>query len=187
MAIGAVRPRTVIFFRCSSSRGSPAVYLGPRPASIYVRFQSRQLIKRLHFLARRSTDCERRRRVPIGPTMGNDNVFRKPIEAGLIPGVVGLAAHDRGVFYEGAFGRRTVDKPENDAQLCIPHCLDDQGCHQHTAAMQRVEEGRIGLPQLNRRAMGGQYLSGRLHGLHCARRPGGRMSVRLVQKRIRPN
>ena len=44
--------------------------------------------------------------------MGIDNVFRKPIEAGLIPGVVALAANDRGVFYEGAFGRRTVDKPE---------------------------------------------------------------------------
>ena len=41
-----------------------------------------------------------------------DNVFRKPIETGLIPGVVALAADDRGVFYEGAFGRRTVDKPE---------------------------------------------------------------------------
>jgi methyl acetate hydrolase len=44
--------------------------------------------------------------------MGIDNVFRKPIEAGLIPGVVALAADGRGVFYEGAFGRRTVDKPE---------------------------------------------------------------------------
>ena len=43
----------------------------------------------------------RRRRVPIGPTMGIDNVYRKPIEAGLIPGVVALAADDRGVFYEG--------------------------------------------------------------------------------------
>jgi hypothetical protein len=29
--------------------------------------------------------------------MGIDNVFRKPIEAGLIPGVVALAADDRGV------------------------------------------------------------------------------------------
>jgi hypothetical protein len=29
------------------------------------------------------------------------------------------------------------------------------------------------LPQLSRRAMGGQCLSGRLRGLHCARRPRG--------------
>ena len=36
-----------------------------------------------------------------------DNVFRKPIEAGLIPGVVALAADDRWCSYEGAFG--TVD------------------------------------------------------------------------------
>ena len=41
--------------------------------------------------------------------MGIDNVFRKPIEAGLIPGVVALAANDRGVFYEGAFdGGRSI-------------------------------------------------------------------------------
>ena len=44
--------------------------------------------------------------------MGIDNVFRKPIEAGLIPGVVALAADDRGVFYEGAFGRRTISQSQ---------------------------------------------------------------------------
>ena len=32
--------------------------------------------------------------------MGIYNVFRKPIEAGLIPGVVALAADDRGVSYD---------------------------------------------------------------------------------------
>jgi methyl acetate hydrolase len=36
----------------------------------------------------------------------------KSIETGLIPGIVALVADDRGVFYEGAFGRRAVDKPE---------------------------------------------------------------------------
>jgi Beta-lactamase len=44
--------------------------------------------------------------------MAIDKVLRKPIEAGLIPGVVALAADDRGVFYQGAFGKRAVDKPE---------------------------------------------------------------------------
>ena len=38
--------------------------------------------------------------------MGIDNVVRKPIEAGLIPGVVALAADDRGVFYEGGSRQR---------------------------------------------------------------------------------
>jgi hypothetical protein len=44
--------------------------------------------------------------------MGIDDVLRKPIEAGLIPGIVALAADDRGVFYVGAFGLRAVDSPE---------------------------------------------------------------------------
>jgi len=38
--------------------------------------------------------------VPTEPTMGIDKVLRKLIEAGLIPGVVALAADDRGVIYE---------------------------------------------------------------------------------------
>jgi hypothetical protein len=32
-----------------------------------------------------------------------DRVLRKPIEAGLIPGIVALAADYHGVFYEGAW------------------------------------------------------------------------------------
>ena len=44
--------------------------------------------------------------------MAIDKVLRKPIEAGLIPGLVAVAANDRGVIYEGTFGRRAVDKPE---------------------------------------------------------------------------
>ena len=42
--------------------------------------------------------------------MDIDKVLRKPIEAGLIPGVVAVAADDRGVIYEGAFGRRAIGK-----------------------------------------------------------------------------
>ena len=65
--------------------------------------------------------------------MAIDNVFRKPIEAGLIPGVVALAADDRGVIYEGAFGRRAVDKTEPmTLELCVSHCVDDQGRHRHS-------------------------------------------------------
>jgi methyl acetate hydrolase len=88
-----------------------------------------------------------RRRVPIGPTMGINNVFRKPIEAGLIPGVVALAADDRGVFYEGAFGRRTVDKPEPMTLDSIFRIASMTKAVTGTAAMQLVEEGRIGLDQ----------------------------------------
>ena len=79
--------------------------------------------------------------------MGIDNVFRKPIEAGLIPGVVALAANDRGVFYEGAFGRRTVDKPEPMTLDSVFRIASMTKAVTGTAAMQLVEEGRIGLDQ----------------------------------------
>ena len=79
--------------------------------------------------------------------MGIDNVFRKPIEAGLIPGVVALAADDRGVFYDGAFGRRAVDKPEPMTLDFVFRVASMTKAVTGTAAMQLVEEGRIGLDQ----------------------------------------
>ena len=62
--------------------------------------------------------------------MAIDKVLTKPIEAGLIPGIVAVAADDRGVIYKGVFGRRTVDKPEPmTLELGVSHRVDDQGHH----------------------------------------------------------
>jgi methyl acetate hydrolase len=44
--------------------------------------------------------------------MDIDKVLMRPIELGLIPGAVAIASDDHGIIYEGAFGRRVVDKPE---------------------------------------------------------------------------
>ena len=64
--------------------------------------------------------------------MAIDKILRKPIDAGLIPGIVALAADDRGVVYRGAFGRRAVDKSEPmTLELGVSHCLDDQGHHHY--------------------------------------------------------
>ena len=79
--------------------------------------------------------------------MGIDNVLRKPIEAGLIPGVVALTADDRGVFYEGAFGWRAIDKPEPMTLNFVFRIASMTKAVTGTAAMQLVEQGRIGLDQ----------------------------------------
>jgi methyl acetate hydrolase len=76
-----------------------------------------------------------------------DKVLKKPIETGLIPGVVALAADDGGVFYEGAFGRRAVDKPEPMTLDSVFRIASMTKAVTGTAAMQLVEEGRIGLDQ----------------------------------------
>jgi CubicO group peptidase (beta-lactamase class C family) len=44
--------------------------------------------------------------------MAIDEVLKKPIEAGLILGIVAIAADDHGIIYKGAFGRRAVDNSE---------------------------------------------------------------------------
>jgi methyl acetate hydrolase len=76
-----------------------------------------------------------------------DKVLRKPIEAGLIPGVVAVAADDRGVIYEGAFGRRAVDKSEPMTLDSVFRIASMTKTITGAAAMQLVENGRIGLEQ----------------------------------------
>ena len=76
-----------------------------------------------------------------------DNVLRKPIETGAIPGVAALAAGDRGIFYEGAFGRRAVDKSDPLTLDSVFRIASMTKAITATAAMQLVERGRIGLDQ----------------------------------------
>ena len=79
--------------------------------------------------------------------MDIDTIFKKPIEAGLIPGVVALAADDRGVLYQGAFGRRAADKTEPMTLDSVFRIASMTKAITGTAAMQLVERGRIGLEQ----------------------------------------
>jgi len=79
--------------------------------------------------------------------MAIDKVLRKPIEAGLLPGVVALAADDHGVIYEGAFGLRAVDRPEPMTLDSVFRVASMTKAITGAAAMQLVEKGRIGLEQ----------------------------------------
>ena len=79
--------------------------------------------------------------------MAIDKVLRKPIEAGLIPGLVAVAANDSGVIYEGTFGRRAVDQPEPMTLDSVFRIASMTKAITGTAAMQLVEKGRIGLEQ----------------------------------------
>jgi methyl acetate hydrolase len=79
--------------------------------------------------------------------MAIDKVLRKPIEAGLIPGLVAVVANDRGVIYEGTFGRRAVDQPEPMTLDSVFRIASMTKAITGTAAMQLVEKGRIGLEQ----------------------------------------
>lgn len=79
--------------------------------------------------------------------MAIDKILRKPIDAGLIPGIVALAADDRGVVYRGAFGRRAVDKTEPMTLNSVFRIASMTKAVTTTAAMQLIEQQRIGLEQ----------------------------------------
>ncbi|MBI4692859.1 MAG: beta-lactamase family protein [Gammaproteobacteria bacterium] len=74
-----------------------------------------------------------------------DALFRSAIEAGEVPGAVAAVATDRGLLYEGAFG-------QCDREAGTPMRLDTQfriasmtKAVTSVAAMQLVEQGRLGL------------------------------------------
>jgi len=76
-----------------------------------------------------------------------DQVLQKPVDAGLIPGIVALAADQDGIFYEGAFGRRAVGKPAAMTVDSVFRIASMTKAITTVAAMQLVEQGRIGLEQ----------------------------------------
>jgi methyl acetate hydrolase len=76
-----------------------------------------------------------------------DEILKKPIEGGLIPGIVATAADDRGVIYEGSFGLRAVNSPEPMTLDSVFRIASMTKAITGTAAMQLVERGRIGLEQ----------------------------------------
>ena len=76
-----------------------------------------------------------------------DRILGNPVEAGLIPGVVAVAADDRGVFYKAAFGVRSIDDPEAMTVDSVFRIASMTKAVTGVAAMQLVEQGRIGLDQ----------------------------------------
>jgi methyl acetate hydrolase len=76
-----------------------------------------------------------------------DRVLTDPIESGKLPGVVGLVANDSGIIYQGAFGRRAVDRPEPMTLDTVFRIASMTKAITAAAAMQLIEAGRVGLEQ----------------------------------------
>ena len=76
-----------------------------------------------------------------------DEVLRSAIDRGDVPGVVAMAATREGVFYQGAFGRRTL--PEGGAMSpdTVFWIASMTKAITSTAAMQLVEQGKLSLEQ----------------------------------------
>ena len=74
-----------------------------------------------------------------------DAVLREAADSGEVPGVVAMAATDRGLLYEGAFGRRALDGPEPMTLDSVFRIASMTKAITSVAAMQLVEQGKLAL------------------------------------------
>src|SRR5436190_6727254 len=76
-----------------------------------------------------------------------DRVLRGAVEAREVPGVVALAASDRGMIFEGAFGVRDLDAGGAMALDTVFRIASMTKAITSVAAMQLVEQGKLGLDE----------------------------------------
>src|SRR5216683_2244883 len=81
------------------------------------------------------------------PQAGIDAVLRRATEARDVPGVVAMAATDKGILYEGAFGTRDLAKGPEMTLDTIFRLASMTKAVTSVAAMQLVEQGKLQLDQ----------------------------------------
>jgi len=74
-----------------------------------------------------------------------DTILSRAVESKAMPGVVAVAATDKGVLYEGAFGTREVGKNAPMTLDTVVWIASMTKAITATAAMQLVENGKLGL------------------------------------------
>jgi methyl acetate hydrolase len=76
-----------------------------------------------------------------------DAVLRRTVDAKEVPGVVVVAANDKGLIYEGAFGTRDLAKGPDMTNDTIFRIASMTKAVTSVAAMQLVEQGKLQLEQ----------------------------------------
>src|SRR5437868_2924000 len=76
-----------------------------------------------------------------------DAALHRAVEAKEVPGVVAMAATDKGVIYEGAFGTRDLAKGPDMTLDTIFRLASMTKAITSVAAMQLVEQGKLQLEQ----------------------------------------
>ena len=84
-----------------------------------------------------------------------DGVLRQAVDAKDVPGVVAMAATDKGLLYEGAFGTRVLDSGPSMTLDTVFRIASMTKAITSVAAMQLVEQGK-----LTARRAGAQYRPG---------------------------
>src|SRR5689334_2806935 len=80
------------------------------------------------------------------PTIGSiDKLFTQATESKAIPGIVAVAATDKGLVYEGAFGKRELGRDAAMSIDSVAWIASMTKAITGTAAMQLVERGKLSL------------------------------------------
>src|SRR4029453_4205142 len=74
-----------------------------------------------------------------------DDTLKQAVAARDVPGVVAMAATDKGVLYEGAFGPRGLDQPAAMTPDTVFRIASMTKAIATVAAMQLVEQGKLTL------------------------------------------
>jgi CubicO group peptidase (beta-lactamase class C family) len=74
-----------------------------------------------------------------------DKAFTQAVDSKAMPGIVALAATDKGRVYEGAFGKRELGKDASMTMDTVVWIASMTKAVTATAAMQLVESGKLGL------------------------------------------
>lgn len=88
-----------------------------------------------------------RRRPALGQNglKGVDDALRRAVETKAMPGVVAVAATDKGILYEGAFGKRELGKEAPMTLDTVVWIASMTKAITATAAMQLIERGKLSL------------------------------------------
>src|ERR1700693_1498939 len=76
---------------------------------------------------------------------GIDQALTEAVKSGRVPGVVALAANDKGTIYSGAFGVRTLAQPQAMTVDSVFWIASMTKAVTTAAAMQMVEQGKLKL------------------------------------------
>ncbi len=82
-----------------------------------------------------------------GGTAQIDQTLRAATDGGRLPGIVAVAANDRGAIYQGAFGKRDLEKGTELTPDSVFWIASMTKAITTTAAMREVEAGRLNLEQ----------------------------------------
>ena len=100
-----------------------------------------------------------------------DKRFTEATESKAMPGIVAVAATDKGVIYEGAFGKRDLGKDASMTVDSVVWIASMTKAITGTAAMQLVERGKLSLDRPAREVVASLGAAQVLEGFDAAGRP----------------